>query len=107
MADSLSITRGRARYAALSRWAAEPDPSGATRAARDAFLAKFARQVDPDGRLSAEERTRRALIARRAYFQKMALDRMTAKEARLAQKSTARGDIPAVLEGSASAHRSV
>lgn len=43
-----------------------------TVAAREAFLAKFEAQVDPDRLLSAAERQRRALAARRAYMTRLA-----------------------------------
>ena len=47
-------------------------------AARTAFLAKFEAEVDPEGKLSESERTRRGLIARRAYFAGLTLGRVTA-----------------------------
>jgi len=47
-------------------------------AARTAFLARFEDEVDPDRRLSEAERSRRGLIARRAYFARLTLTRVTA-----------------------------
>ena len=44
-----------------------------TAPARCAFLSKFEREVDPDGVLSEEERQRRAMCARKAYFAKLGL----------------------------------
>jgi hypothetical protein len=41
--------------------------------ARAAFEARFAREVDPDGVLPEGERRRRAMHARRAHFQRMAI----------------------------------
>lgn len=44
-----------------------------TAKARAAFLARFEEQVDPLGQLAPDERFRRALAARRAYFTRLAL----------------------------------
>ncbi len=44
-----------------------------TRAARATFLARFEREVDPDGVLPEAERLRRAEMARKAYFARLAL----------------------------------
>lgn len=44
-----------------------------TKAGREAFWSKFERQVDPDGLLDPIERARRADMARKAYFSKLAL----------------------------------
>jgi hypothetical protein len=52
---------------------AQRDSRQHTAAARGAFLSKFEREVDPLGELSAEERSRRALHARKAYFRRLAL----------------------------------
>ena len=49
------------------------DSRALTAPARAAFLAKFEREVDPDGELSVPERKRRADMARRAYFTRLAL----------------------------------
>lgn len=64
----------RARVAALSRWSAA-DPVAGTAKARAVFLARFEREVDPEGVLSPGERARRAELAKRAYFQRMAYRR--------------------------------
>jgi hypothetical protein len=56
----------------------ESDPTGRTAPARAAFLARFEAEVDPDLQLSEEERTRRALIARRLYFARLTFARVTA-----------------------------
>jgi hypothetical protein len=44
-----------------------------TRAGRAAFLSRFEREVDPEGVLPPEERARRAIHARKAYFARLAL----------------------------------
>jgi hypothetical protein len=44
-----------------------------TTAAREAFRSKFERDVDPDGVLPVEERLRRAEMARKAHFTRLAL----------------------------------
>jgi len=72
------VAHHRARVAAFSRWAAEPDPAAATLPARTAFLERFTREVDPLGQLSEEERTRRALLARKAYMARLTLARVLA-----------------------------
>lgn len=49
------------------------DPSAFTEKARAAFLDRFEREVDPEGTLPPLERQRRAMHARKAYFQRLAL----------------------------------
>ena len=49
------------------------DPRKTTAAGTRAFLASFERQVDPDNVLPEDERTRRALAARKAHFLRLAL----------------------------------
>jgi hypothetical protein len=44
-----------------------------TAKARNRFLARFEHDVDPHGELPAEERRRRAVAARSAYFARLAL----------------------------------
>ncbi len=73
MAKTDNLARLRARVAALERWAQEPDPVAATQAARQAFLGRFETEVDPDGTLEPTERERRAHLARRAFFARLAL----------------------------------
>lgn len=60
----------RARLAALSQHAQGKTNTGP---AHQAFLDRFEREVDPEGILPDPERQRRALAARRAYFQRLAL----------------------------------
>lgn len=62
-----------ARIAANSRWATEPDRRAATRPGTDGLLARFEREVDPNGELTPDERRRRALSARKAHMQRLAL----------------------------------
>lgn len=64
----------RARIAALARHS-RTDGATATQAARDAFLSRFERQVDPEGRLDPAERARRAELAKREHFQRLAFAR--------------------------------
>lgn len=76
----------RARVGAYALHATH-DVQTTTKAGRDAFLARFEREVDPDGVLSDEERARRALAARRAYFAKLALMSSRARRARRTRRS--------------------
>lgn len=62
----------RARIAAHSLHA-QRDSRELTEPARRAFLEKFEAQADPEGKLSPEERRRRALQLRKAYYQRLAL----------------------------------
>jgi hypothetical protein len=71
-----------ASVAANTRWAHEPDRTGATSAARAAFDRRFLDQVDPDRKLSPAERERRAANARRAYFRRLALQSARARRLR-------------------------
>jgi len=72
----------RARLAAHTRWAREPDPSAATAPGRQAFLDRFEREVDPAGLLPVDERARRAAHARKAYFARLALASVQARRQR-------------------------
>ena len=53
-----------------------------TRAARAAFMGRFEKEVDPEGVLPEPERLRRAELAKRAYFSKLALRRVQNKARR-------------------------
>lgn len=53
-----------------------------TAPARRAFMERFEDQVDPERRLSADERARRAEQARRAYFTRLALRSVQARQSR-------------------------
>lgn len=65
-------------YTMLSRH----DPREITRAAREAFNSKFERDVDPYGELPLEERLRRAEMARKAHFTRLALASAQARRRR-------------------------
>ena len=54
---------------------AKRDPLEYTKAAREAAYHRFEIEVDPQGELSADERSKRANAARRAYMQRLALRR--------------------------------
>jgi len=71
----------RARQAAYTMWAREPDPVTRTAPKRRAFMERFDKQVDPDGTLDPETRARMAAQARSAYFADLA--RRSAKARRL------------------------
>jgi hypothetical protein len=60
----------RARAAAFALHA---QGGTSTKAGTAAFLDRFERQVDPDGVLTAEERARRAVYARKSYMTSLAL----------------------------------
>ena len=62
--------RGRiGAYALHSQY----DSREITAPARKAFLARFAIEVDPKGTLAPDERARRAEMARKGYFARLAL----------------------------------
>jgi hypothetical protein len=71
----------RARLAAYALHA-QQDPRETTANGRAAFLARFDREVDPEGRLEADERRRRAEQARRAYFARLSLAAVKARQAK-------------------------
>ncbi len=54
---------------------AKRDPLEYTKAARQAAFHRFEIEVDPQRELSADERSKRANAARRAYMQRLALRR--------------------------------
>jgi hypothetical protein len=72
------------RAAAHESWARTPNRRARTAKATAAFLDKFARQVDPEGKLAPEERHRRALSARRAYYLRLSVKAAAARKARKA-----------------------
>ena len=71
----------RARLAAYALHA-QQDPRETTANGRAAFLARFDREVDPEGVLEPEERRRRAEQARRAYFTRLSLAAVKARQAK-------------------------
>lgn len=54
--------------------------------ARSAFLAKFEEEVDPEQRLSPDERAKRATMARKAYFLRLAMKSTAARRRKAAGK---------------------
>ena len=78
MTPSERQLRGRLGGFAL---AAKRDPKTYTASARAAFMDRFLNEVDPERILTPDERERRAVAARRAYFARrltswVAVDRM-------------------------------
>ena len=67
-------------YTALSRHSAYE----MTEPARRGFVSKFEREVDPEGLLDPGERARRAEMARKAYFARLALLSAQARRKRAA-----------------------
>jgi hypothetical protein len=59
-------TKTQAAAAAHESWAATPDRSARTLAAREAYLAKLEAQVDPDGVMSDADRRKAAANKRKA-----------------------------------------
>src|SRR5215216_2700966 len=73
----------RARLAAYALHA-QHDPRETTANGRAAFLARFDREVDPEGLLEPDERRRRAEQDRRAYFARLSLASIKARQAKRA-----------------------
>jgi hypothetical protein len=73
------------------------DSRETTSRARAVFLSRFEREVDPDGALPEAERLRRAEMARKAHFARMAL-KSAKKRSRRAEYKKAAGDQPAAGE---------
>lgn len=71
----------RARAAAYALHA-QTDSAAHTAPARARFLARFEEQVDPHGELDPRERSRRAHLARKAYFTTLALKSSQARSRR-------------------------
>jgi hypothetical protein len=77
-----SLRSLRGRIGAYTRWANTDDRWKATQPAREGLYAKFEREVDPDGKLSPQERAKRAEYARKAYYQRLALKSVQARQRR-------------------------
>lgn len=77
----------RARAAA---YALHAQGGTSTKAGTRSFLERFERQVDPEGLLPIEERTRRALLARKSYMSLLGMK--AAKARRLAADRGAAAD---------------
>src|SRR4029450_460083 len=69
----------RARLAAYALHA-QHDPRETTANGRAVFLARFDREVDPEALLEPDERRRRAEQARRAYFARLSLAALNARQ---------------------------
>jgi hypothetical protein len=63
----------RARIAAHTRWAREPDRLAATAPGRRAAFEKLLDEVDPERKLSAAERLKRAKNAQQAQLERIRL----------------------------------
>jgi hypothetical protein len=81
-ADGASERAQRAKIAAYVRWSREPDPAAALAPARAAFARRFLDEVDLARELPEAERDRRAALARRAYYQRLALASVRARRRR-------------------------
>jgi hypothetical protein len=82
----------RARLGGFST-SSRHDTRALTHPAREAFLARFEAEVDPGRELPEQERTRRALAARKLYFARLAL-----KSAQARAKSKAAGARASMVE---------
>lgn len=93
MAKSTSLTPEeramRARIAADTRWAIEPDRSKATSPARAGMRRKFELQVDPDGTMPPAEVERRVNSLMRAHMTRMSLAAAKARRAKKAARADA------------------
>jgi len=79
------MMRGRiGAYVLHSRY----DSRELTKAARAAFESKFEREVDPDGVLLLEERLRRAEMARKAHYARLALKSAQARRKQSDRRKT-------------------
>lgn len=78
-----SLRRMRARAAAYAMHA-QHDSRVTSRKGREAFLARFEREVDPEGVLPERERCRRAELAKRAHFTRLAIRSAEVRRARAA-----------------------
>ena len=81
-ATTPSERKAWAQHAAYKRWAKEKDRSAATQAARDAFISRFYFEVDPDGVLPEEERHKRAMAARSAWYARIRAKKLAAQRRR-------------------------
>jgi IS5 family transposase len=95
----------RARIAAHTRWAKEPDRLAATAPGRRAMFEHFERQVDPEGVLAPDVRAKLAENARKAQLAdarrrslKLARERKERKEVDAAAMASARQDSRALKE---------
>jgi len=94
--EERQLRRLLGRANANLRWAMTDDRAAATAPGRAAFLRRFEDQVDPDRKLPPAERAERAAQARRAYFQKLAVQSAKARAARKRSEG-GRGPYPDAL----------
>jgi hypothetical protein len=85
------------QVAANTRWSQEDPkaPDAAPAKARAGLEARFLREVDPDNQLPEDERHRRAACARRAYYQRLTLASVKARQAKAASRDAATTTAPA------------
>ncbi len=79
----------RARIAAHTRWANEPDRLAATKPGRDAAFEKLLDEVDPRRVLPDDERLKRARNAQKAQLERI---RLASSRARVAVSRAERAD---------------
>ncbi len=72
-ASKLMTSRERSLRARIGAYTLHAQGGTNTAPARAKFLARFLLEVDPDGILPEPERQRRAELAKRAYFSRLAL----------------------------------
>jgi hypothetical protein len=85
------LSEASARLAAYALHA-QRDSRETTANGRAAFLARFDREVDPEGLLEPDERRRRAEQARRAYFARLSLAAVKARQAKRAARAQQKED---------------
>lgn len=73
MAGTTLTPEQRSLRARIGAYALHAQGGTSTRAGTAAFLSRFELEVDPNGALAPDERARRAGLARKAYFAKLAL----------------------------------
>jgi hypothetical protein len=89
----------RSIRARIGAYALHATGGTSTAAGTRAFLSRFEAQVDPTGTLAPEERARRATLARRAYFARLALASSRARTKKAAAEI--QSPAAATLEGHA------
>ena len=86
----------RARIAAHTRWAQDPDRTAATSKGRAGLRAKFEREADPDGILPPDELERRVNHLMKAHMLRMSFK---AKQARRKRAEAAAAQIGEAATG--------
>jgi hypothetical protein len=80
--DSPQFRSQRGRMAAYISWARTEDRAARTLPRRRAMLDKFEKEVDPEGKLPIQERAKRAEWARKAYYQRLSMKSVAARQGR-------------------------